>query len=337
MKGIRILLLLAASLALLSNRLPAQHLTWQAGYFGFLDNREYFNPYVNDQTIFGARLSGALGFMLNDSNRIAAGVDYLYEFGSKGEGQPPDPVLYYNNTRRHTDFYIGAFPRLGLVEMPMALMTDTFRYFRPNVEGIFFRYHTGALMQNVWIDWTGRPSWQRRESFMLGFSGTLHKGIFIWQHHFVMSHLAHSLQPEPDIHLRDNGGYSAMVGLDLSRLTGLDTLTLCTGILGSYDRIRSMYDLRFPVGWIAEAEAVYRGFGLHGVIYSGDNQTIVSGDGFYKSSFYSRVDGFYELNRKELTGRIQFSAHMVPGILDLSMSLLVRVSIGGKRKIHQSS
>lgn len=315
----------------------AAQVTYHAGYFGFMDNREYFNSLVNDQTIFGSRLDGEIGLALNDSNRISGGLNFLYEFGSKGEWQQPDPILYYASEHRHFDFYMGAFPRLNRVQMPLALMTDTFQYFRPNVEGIFLQYKSVLFNHNVWIDWTGRQSYQRRESFILGISGFFRKGMFTWQHHFVMSHLAHSLDDEPDVHLRDNGGYTAMAGLDLSRFTGLDTLTLSTGILGSWDRIRSEYDLRFPVGWIGQAEAGYRGFGLHGLLYAGDNQTIVSGDGFYKSSFYSRIDGHYTLTRPGIEGRLQFSLHLIPGTVDLSMSLTVRVKIDGRFKRYQPS
>lgn len=327
----------ALLLALFSITTAAQKVTYRAGFFGFMDNREYFNPYVNDQTIFGSRLSGELGLALNDSNRIAGGLDFLYEFGSKGEWQQPDPILYYASEHRNLDFYMGAFPRLNLLKMPMALMIDTFQYFRPNMEGFFLRYKAETFTHNVWIDWTGRQSYQRRESFMLGFSGFFHKGVFTWQHHFVMSHLAHSLSVEPEIHLRDNGGYSAMAGLDLSRLTPFDSLTFSTGILGSWDRIRSVYDIRFPVGWVAEAEACYRGGGLHGMMYSGDNQYIVSGDGFYRSSFYSRIDAYYLVTRPLIEGRLQFSMHLIPGTVDLSMSLTVRVKIDGKFLRYQPS
>jgi hypothetical protein len=261
----------------------------------------------------------------------------MYEFGSKGEWQSPDLILYFASEHKNLDFYLGSFPRLNLVKMPMALISDTIQYFHPNVEGIYLRYKTPVFVQNVWIDWTGRQSFQKRESFMLGLSGFFHKGVITWQHHFLMSHLAHSLTPEPDIHLRDNGGYSAILGLDLSRLTPFDTLTVSAGIMGSWDRIRSVYDLRFPVGWIAEAEACYRGAGIHGLMYTGDNQYIVSGDGFYKSSFYSRIDGYYAVKRPVIEGRLQFSMHLIPGTVDLSMSLIVRVKIEGKFRRHQPS
>ncbi len=65
--------------------LSAQHFGWKAGYLGFLDNREYDNIYNYDQTMFGSRISLEGRALLDDRNSIGAGIDYLYEFGSKGE------------------------------------------------------------------------------------------------------------------------------------------------------------------------------------------------------------------------------------------------------------
>jgi hypothetical protein len=307
----------------------AQEVKYKAGYFGFFDNREYFNPYVNDQTIFGSRIYGEIGASLNVHNKIMAGANFLYEFGSKGELTAPDLTLYYNGTRKNIDFYLGAFPRLNLLNMPMALMIDTFQYYRPNIEGILINYKSNSFRQNIWIDWTGHQSDKTREMFMLGFSGYAHKGILTYQHHFIMNHIAHDATHNPEQHLRDNGGYSLLAGADLTSFTGLDTLAFSAGILGSYDRIRSEYDFIFPFGWLAEAEARYKGFGIHGTLYSGDSQVILSGDGFYKSTFYTRADAYYQVSTSHIEGKLQFSAHFLPDVTDLSMSLLIRAQLDG--------
>lgn len=313
----------------------AQVLRYKIGYFGFLDNREYFNKYVNDQTIFGSRIYGELGFTLGENKKVMAGADYLYEFGSKGELQAPDITLYFNSKSTNLDFYLGAFPRLNLPKMPVALMIDTFQYYRPNIEGILIEYKTGHFRHNLWIDWTGRQSYNTRERFMLGFSGWAGSGIFTYRHHFIMSHVAHSLNRGPDQHLRDNGGYSVMLGLDFSSVTGLDSLAISAGLLGSYDRLRGVYDIAFPIGWLGEMEAMHKGFGFHASIYSGDKQEIISGDGFYRSSFYSRADAYYQVSRQDIQGRLQFSFHFIPGVTDLSMSFMIRAQLEGLFRGHQ--
>jgi len=307
----------------------AQAIRYKLGYFGFLDNREYFNPYVNDQTIFGSRINAEIGIAFDENKKIMAGIDYLYEFGSKGELIAPDITLYYNNQSKYLGFYLGAFPRLNLLNMPMALMIDTFQYYRPNIEGLLLDYRRENFRHNIWIDWQGRQSDDTRERFMLGFSGQARMGLFTYQHHAIMSHVAHELDAPPDQHLQDNGGYAVLVGLDLSTVTGLDTLAFSTGYLGSYDRLRGVYDMQFASGWLTELEAAFKGFGVHGTIYSGDSKQIISGDGFYKSTFYSRADAFYQVSGSHIEGRLAFSFHFLPDIIDLSMALTVRAQLDG--------
>ena len=320
-----------------TNSLHTQNFVYKIGYFGFLDNREYFNEFANDQTIFGSRIYGEAGYTFNERNRIMAGANYLYEFGSKGEWIAPDITAYFSGRYKHLDFLIGAFPRANMTAMPLALMTDTLGYYRPNMEGILLDYGTQNFHHNLWIDWTSRQSYQKRETFLLGFSGYAKIGIFLYQHHFIMTHLAHSLAHGSDELIRDNAGFSLMPGVDLSAISGLDSLTFSAGLLGSYDRIRSKYDFRFPLGFYAELEAAHKGFGVHGILYAGESQVITSGDGFYKSDFYSRADAFYRLSASHIEGRLQFSFHFIPDMIDLSMSLLVRAQLDGMFRSHQST
>ncbi len=329
-------LVLLANLLLLAG-VHAQHFVYKAGYFGFFDNREYFNRYVNDQTIFASRVSGELGYSFDENNRIMAGVDYLYEFGSKGEWIAPDVIAYYRGHSKHFGIYLGAFPRQGNISMPMALMTDTFQYYRPLVEGMLIDFKTARFRHNIWIDWTSRQSATKRETFLLGFSGHYQHGMFLYQHHFVMTHLAHALEHTPDERIRDNAGYAITPGLDLTRLSGLDSLTVYAGVLGSYDRLRSIYDFRFPIGFYAEAEALYKHVGVHGIIYSGDNQFITSGDGLYKASFYSRADLYYLASTPAIQGKVQCSFHFLPEVVDLSMSLVIRAQLEGLFRNRQSN
>jgi len=328
MKPCRHLLVLLASLIFFAG-VQAQQFMYKAGYYGFFDNREYFNRYVNDQTIFGSRVSGELGYSFDANNRIMAGADYLYEFGSKGEWIAPDVIAYYHGLRKHFGLYLGAFPRHGNINMPVALMTDTFQYYRPLVEGILIEYKTARFRHNIWIDWTSRQSTTKRETFLLGFSGCYQKGMFLYQHHFVMTHLAHALEHNPDERIRDNAGYVITPGIDLTHLSGLDSLTVYAGVLGSYDRLRGIYDFRFPIGFYGEVEALYKHFGVHGIIYSGDSQYITSGDGLYKASFYSRADVFYQAAGSAVQGKVQCSFHFLPEVVDLSMSLVIRAQLEG--------
>lgn len=309
--------------------LRAQHFNYEFEYLGFFDNREYFNPLVNDQTMAGSRVSAAAGYAFDENNRMMAGASYLYEFGSKGEWIAPDVIAYYQGNRKHLGIIIGAFPRTGKIELPLTLFTDTFAYYRPITEGILLQFSKPNFSHNLWIDWTGRQSYEKQESFLLGFSGKYQHGIFIWQHHFIMTHLAHTKNTNAGEHIRDNAGFILLPGLNLTQFTRLDSLTLSAGLLGSYDRLRNVYDFRVPWGFYAEAGAVFRGFGLQGTLYMGESQVITSGDGFYKSDRYLRADAFYGVSKPHLQAKVQCSLHVVPGVVDVSMSLVIRASIQG--------
>ena len=87
----------------------AQQLEWKTGFFGFFDNREYFNTFIIPQTIGGANISAEAGFAVNANNRFRAGLSYTYEYGSKGDYLLPDVILYYKGEWKPFTFYI--FPQ----------------------------------------------------------------------------------------------------------------------------------------------------------------------------------------------------------------------------------
>ncbi len=315
-------------LSLIAGNTFSQGFVYKAGFFGFFDNREYFNEFVNDQTIFGSRISGELGYTFNQNNRIMAGINHLYEFGSN-EWIAPEYTAYYYGTSNKASIYLGSFPRVNTIRMPLALLTDTFNYYRPNTQGIYVEFHNKAFVQNIWMDWTGRQSFDRKESFLIGMSGFYRKGIFAYQHHLVLTHLAHTSNTMIDEHIRDNGGYAVLPGINLTDRFKLDSIAIFAGVLGSVDRLRGIYDFSFPVGFMGEAVVEYKNVGMHGLVYAGDNQVITSGDGLYKSEFYSRIDAYYQKNNNQINGKVQVSMHMLPGVVDISMSLVIRATING--------
>lgn len=326
------------SLVLLSLAATAQNFEWKTGFHGFFDNREYFNEYTNPQTIFGSRISVEGGFAVNDHNRFKAGIDYLYEFGSKGDLIAPDIIMYYNGQLKYINFFIGAFPRRNLIHHPLILLKDTLEYFRPNVEGMFLEFKTGMFYHNIWIDWTSRQTNTKRETFLIGGEGMIRKSIFFYKHNFIMYHYASPATPIPDDHIRDNGGLTASIGLDLSSKIFLDSLTVTSGIAVSYDRIRNIYDFNFPAGWLGKIMLAHKGFGINGLYYNGDRQILLYGEGFYKSKSYGRLDLFYESNNSHIiSGKLQFSFHFIPGKINSSQSFTIYLSLDGKRKIFNKS
>ncbi len=308
----------------------AQQFEWKTGFFGFFDNREYFNEFIDPQTIGGENITAEGGFALNDKNRFRAGLSYTYEFGSKGDYLLPDVILYFKGEWKPATFYIGSFPRHQRIEQPLAMLTDTLVYYRPMVEGMFIEHRREWGYQNIWLDWTSRQTDFKRETFLIGATGRIHKGIFIYQHHFLMYHFAGPAIDIPGDHIRDNGGFSAMPGLNLGDVLGLDTATISTGFLMSYDQLRHIYDVRFMWGSLTDLDINHKGFGLHGVYYRGDGQVFLYGDGFYKSTSYGRADVYYQKDWiDKIAGRLTFSFHFLPHNLDFSFAVHLRAFMDG--------
>jgi hypothetical protein len=315
----------------------AQQFEWKTGFFGFFDNREYFNEYIIPQTMGGENLSAEAGFAVDPHNRFRAGISYTYENGSKGESLLPDVILYYKGEWKPATFYIGSFPRYQLISHPMAMLTDTLIYYRPMVEGMFLEHRRDWGYQNIWLDWTSRQTDTRRETFLLGASGLFHKGVFLYRHHFLMYHFAGPGVSIPDDHIRDNGGINVMAGLDLSEKTFFDTASFTTGFLMSYDQKRHVYDMRFMWGWLSDLDVNYKGFGLHGIYYRGEGQVFLYGDGFYKSGNYGRADFYFQKSWLDrISGKLEFSLHFLPGHLDYAYAVYIRATMDGKVHLGRS-
>jgi hypothetical protein len=316
-----------------------QYFEWTAGFDGFLDNREYQNTVQYPQTIFGARTWLELGASIDQVHHLHAGLNYMYEFGSEIDAIKPLPVLYYQLDLKPVNFYFGAFPRRNLLDYPLALLTDTLNYYRPNIEGLYMNYDLGRWgWENIFIDWTSRQTDYDHERFMFGFSGRLNWRYIYFTHHFLMGHFARPRIPPPDFHLRDNGGFDLNLGADLSGLTFFDTIYVSVGMLVSLDRIRHVYDgWETPVGLITQANICYRGIGVMGVYYNGQGHEFLYGDSFYRAREYGRLDFYWQpFKKSSVKGKVVFSLHFVERTLDTSQQVLVSINIGGKKPVLAS-
>jgi hypothetical protein len=324
----------AILLTFITNSLcTAQEWRWNTGYFGFFDNREYFNKYVPPQSMFGARIYGYTGFAFNESNEFDVGLHAMYEFGDKLEKDDFHPIIFYKYTNNLVKLILGAHPRKELIELPLFLLSDTLQYYRPNFEGIFLELKRSWGLQSVWLDWTTRQDDYVRETFKIGGTGILNMGIFFYRHDFVMTHYAGPAITIPGDHIRDNGGLYSGLGLDLSGNTSFDTLVISSGFCFSYDRLRNVYT-RFYYGSLTQITAEYKGFGIKSSSYFGEGQVQLNGDGLYKAPVYNRFDLYWRIFRKKnIQGKVEFSLHLINDVLDTSQSFTIYANLGGKRSL----
>lgn len=303
-------------------------------FFGFADNREYTNTVHPPQTIFGTRISPEAGFLLDSAHRLRVGLHLIKEFGSEENAYLHNPIMYYQYVNLKVDFYMGFFPRAGLLDQyPLPLLNDTLRYFRPNVEGTYLKLKVGKGYQTAWIDWTSRQTDTNRETFLTGTSGRQSIGNFFFDNYFVLYHYAGPAEPIPDDHIRDNAGLMLRLGIDLSRKTFFDSLSLNVAWLGSFDRLRNVYDWQTPFGFQYGFFMQKKNFYCNTYLYTGEGQSIAYGDSFYKAPVYGRADLGYEfIKQRAVQIRFVFSLHYIEEKLDNQQLLTILVSTDNLRK-----
>jgi len=237
--------------------------------------------------------------------------------------------MYYQYNSEKVDFLMGSFPRRDKLAYPLAFLSDTLNYFRPNIKGAIARYKGNNWCQSVFIDWMSRKTDERPERFIFGLSGHLRRGVFSIENHFLMAHLAAKEIPDPDFNLRDNGGANVNLGLDLSGYCILDTLVLKAGGIISLDRIRDDDPVwQTPAGFLGQLSTRYRSIGLDALYYRGQGHTFFYGDPFYKLDSYGRIDLYVMPFRKEnISLKINFVMHIARGQLDYSQQLLMSIAI----------
>lgn len=318
--------------------LHGQELEWLLGVDGFLDNREYYNSVQIPQTMFGTGLRFEFGGNVDRVHNLRAGIHYIYEFGGKPDAIKPLPTIYYRLDYKPFEFYMGAFPRRDLLDYPLAILTDTLNYYRPNIEGAYLRFGGNWGFQNVFLDWTSRQTDNDFERFMFGFSGRINYKFLFFSHHFLMGHFARPRIPPPGFHLRDNGGFDLNLGADLSDMTFFDTLTVSAGALVSLDRIRHVYEgYETPAGLLAHILMSYRGVGLCGTYYRGQGHEFLYGDSFYKASEYGRIDLFWQpFKKKNISAKLIFSFHFIEQTVDYSQQILVSIDIGRIKPVREN-
>ncbi|SEL06335.1 hypothetical protein [Parapedobacter koreensis] len=311
----------------------AQDIGWNVHFHGFADNREYAKSNRYSQSILGVRIAPEINLSMDSIHFLHGGVNFLHEFGS-AETTAKDiiPTIYYNYKQKGHDFYIGMFPRKDLLNgYHRALLNDTLNYYRPNIEGMLWRYQNSAFHQQLWIDWTSRQTETAREQFMVGLSGRVDMNFLYLSHNVTLWHDAgrKNNTDENERPVRDNGAAMAKLGTDLSGLSFLDSLDISAGGIIAYDRLRGIYGWRTPKGFIADVYAEYRKIFIANTFYKGEKLDIAYGDRFYTADFYDRLElGWKPLQYKGLEGKFTLSFHFTRGAIDNQQQFSLQYNLG---------
>lgn len=293
----------------------AQKLEYKVLFQGIGDNREFTHEYNFPQTILGERTSVELGTTIDSLHHFRFGISHFFEFGAEADGVKPDLIAYYQYDDGKDEFFFGSFPRLELLDFPLAMITDTFLYYRPNIEGLYGKHRWSWGHQGGFIDWTGRQTMTRRETFMAGASGEMRFGNFYFQNYLILFHHALTAAENPDEHITDNMGATLYLGYNFAKMTGLQKAYLKMGVMESAIRERGVDD-SYTTGTSLTGQLYGEGkrFALRSTFSFGNGQHMMNGDPYYAQNSYVRTDIIWKfLQHKQLQGNFNLSFHLIDG------------------------
>lgn len=228
------------------------------------DNREFYkSDFTESMTIFGARLTPAIGVSLEQQNgtkhRLMAGIDIMKDFGS---GQSDikkrnlhlfrEISLYYvvEKSLGKTDFSLnaGILPRRFMEgSYSPAFFSDSLRFYDNNIEGLLLKFKRPKAYFEVGCDWMGLKEKYGRERFMIFTSGEgkvldyMSLGYAAYLYHFASSEVSKGVV--------DNALVNPYLRFDLDEITPLEVLSFRLGWLQSLqnDRVHVGHYV-FPCG-----------------------------------------------------------------------------------------
>jgi len=314
--------------------LMSQELEYQLLFNGIGDNREFFSNIATPQTILGSQGAFEAGLKINN-HRMRAGLNKFIEFGSDMDYHKPKLLLYYQYLDDNNEFMMGSFARKGKINFPLAMLTDTLEYYRPNIEGLYTEAKWSWGKQSVFCDWTSRQTDTIRENFTVGFSGEIFfKTLFI-EHYYLMYHDAGPAIDIPEDHIKDYMGYAIRLGVRTPENWALSGY-LKAGVLGSSYRERHVTE-GFVNGTslFAELFAKYKNYGIKSTLSTGDSHRFAQGDRFYHAKDYLRTDViWYFINHDNVHASFNLSFHVLNwNDLDQQQQISLIYKFGGSKPI----
>lgn len=252
------------------------NLAYNVGFDMNFDNREFYRSgFSRSMTIFGARLTPAVGVSVSQNrnirHKVMLGIDIMKDFGASpisssiaGAGSSEtsmglnnrdlfrEMLLYYRLDRKSGDsrfsLNAGIFPRNEMKEYySEAFFSDSLRFYDNNLEGLLLRLERPSASFELGCDWMGQYGTDRRERFMVFSAGHgdvtsfLSMGYAAYMYHFASSDNVHGVV--------DNVLLNPYMKFDFARMTGLQSFYLRLGWLQSmqHDRVHVGHYV-FPYG-----------------------------------------------------------------------------------------
>ena len=213
------------------------------------DNREFEGTsYTSSMTIFGARVTPAVGVGLRQKNgtkhRLMVGIDIMKNFGaaSKNSELFDEMTLYYDVQKQlgRTGFEMvaGIFPRrYAEGSYSQAFYSDSLRFYDNNLEGLLLKFSRPKAYFEIGCDWMGMYDTFSRERFQIFSSGEgkvlpfLSLGYAATLYHFSCSGVS--------IGVVDNALINPYLRFDLASVADMQALSVRLGWLQALQNDRA--------------------------------------------------------------------------------------------------
>lgn len=260
----------------------AQSFEWKADATGFFDNGEYAkinNAY--SKTMYGFRFSPEVGIAYKDFS-LFIGSHFQTSFGSPEYLDKVTFTGYFQYKNEHHHFIFGAFPYRNLLDnYSDFFVRDTFRYFRPNMTGLFYQLCGKNYFLKFYLDWTGAQSPLTREAFYAGLSAEQRYKWFFAAVTGYYYHYANTRPRSGDGVVHDNGLGQVGIGIDFSgKAKRLHVFRFSANFMLGYEckRDKGITPFKMPMGLVLDLHAQYWRFGTHTLYYYGQKRFTVPTD-----------------------------------------------------------
>jgi hypothetical protein len=320
----------------------ADALDFQTTFKGIVDNREARSSLWKPQTIFGGLATTRVGWNIDTVHRFRAGISLFREYGSDKVMDQVEALWYYQYNKEPHRFVIGVAPRQDLAHYPDFLISDSYCYYHPNIQGAFYEFRKPTFSEHIWIDWTSRRTVEHREAFLLGIAGTVSHGTFRFSHYFLYYHLALSDGPPPKEHVTDNGGIVLRAQKTFSGIGFPDSISIGIDGLVSLDRERSVTSWHTPAGMQLFSDIRIKRFGV-GITYfqelypdGGRHHNLSFGESNYRGEAWGALTlAFLPIVSQYVNARFTLHLYLEEKKIDNRETFILDFSFGRLWKNHR--
>ena len=328
---------------------PWRAATLDLDFLLYADNTEFFNPFRDGETLFGAAGALAVDLPLSDYATFRGGVFLNHRFGSEQFAEQSRPVISLSVRSGASTITIGTLDTVpddgapapdltGPHGLLPPLQVDTLAFTRPYEGGLQWQVESDLIEHDSWIHWQRLNTAAHRERFDAGARGrvpirNLPIALGYQVHHTHEGGQLHDTGP-----VRDSlaGGPGVIIEPPVD---GLDALTIDAYVLWS----QHIEDRAAPDpseaghGVFVRAAGVKNGWRGHFIFWNGclwlkdegdlnygsrlQEGMVIRATRRYREAGVSRI--FHEAEGVSLEGALRF--HTIEGDFDYSFRILARV------------